>query len=108
MKSRDDNDTGDEATIWRVLRAGHLRAMLHGTGKRPDMLSAAEVNAVLEPLDAAIEHDLQNILVVVRHARADTATRLRRLLHDAPGVDHEMLDEAIDYATSPRGGWRPQ
>lgn len=96
------------AGIRGVLEAGYLRALLHGTGRRPESMSAEERAAALAPLLPALDHDERAIRALVAQAKASTHSALRKALHGAPGVDHEMLDQALEYALQPRGGWKPQ
>lgn len=91
-----------------VLRSGYLRAVLHGTGKFAAQLSPETKDEILRAHRASIESDAKAIDTLLRHVEERTQSKLRAALHAAPGVDHEMLDQAIEYGLAPRGGWRPQ
>lgn len=91
--------------IQKLLRAAYLRALLHGTSRAPETMTQEEQDAALAPLTAHMEHDERTLAAVIEQAQAHALSRMRRVLHAAPGVDHEMLDQAIDYATTERGGW---
>jgi len=91
-----------------VLEACALRALMRGTGRDHGTMEPDERAAALEPLRGALEHDERVLRVLVQQAAGDAISRMRAQLHGAPGVDHEMLDQAIEFATSPRGGWTPK
>lgn len=97
--------TKPKTPIRAVLEACALRALLRGTGRTSETMDADERASALEPLRAALDHDERLLNALVSQAASDAVSLLRRQLHAAPGVDHEMLDQAIDFATSPRGGW---
>jgi len=95
------------STIRTILEASALRALLHGTSREPATMTADERVAALAPLREGIAHDERALETLISRAQAEAMSRMRTVLHGAPGVDHEMLDQAIEHATSERGGWRP-
>ena len=85
-----------DATIWRILRASYLRLLSHGG--RP--LTEAEGNAALDPHWAAMEEDMAALRAVVEHAVGCSLDRVQEQLHSAPALDHEMVDESVEWAMS--------
>lgn len=57
---------------------------------------------MLEAHTAALEHDTRVVMELVSRGQTETAEAFRARIHDAEGVDHEMLDEAIGFALSRR------
>lgn len=87
-----------EATVWRILRATYLRLIGDLTGRDLFVLSHPEQEQALDRWHAAMELDVKRLAETLAQARADGIARTHRRLHASDGVDHEMLDEAVEYA----------
>jgi hypothetical protein len=100
MAADDDTQRGDgiEATLWRFLRELYLRTLTFGTLHPSKVMSEAEKNAALDPHVRQMEADLQVLLAVVERGQAEREQSMRQRLHQAEGIDHEMLDEALAWA----------
>jgi hypothetical protein len=94
---------GIESTIWSILRQTYLALILDGTGVGPSSMSEPEQNLVLDPHLARLEHDVKMLAQVVAHAATEALGRFQEHLHSAPGLDHEMVDEAVAYAVTRKG-----
>lgn len=91
-------DDEHEGTVWRIVRAIHLRLIGHHIGRDLFVLSHPEQEQPLDRWHRYMERDVQQLMAVVQHARTEAIGRTHRRLHAAEGIDHEMLDEAIEYA----------
>lgn len=80
-------------TVWRILRRSYLRTLGH------EPSDAETENLYLEPHWRAMEYDHAAIMEVVRKGFHSGVSHVHTTLHQRPGVDHEMLDEAVEYAT---------
>ncbi len=89
-----------EATLWRIVRLIHLRLIGHFTGV--DLLgrSRAEQEQALLKWHAKMEVDVDALAEVMDAARAAGVTAAHVRMHVLEGVDHEMVDQAIDGARS--------
>ncbi len=90
-----------EATVWRFLRAQYLGILWRGTPFTIEGTTEEHQNAVLEPYWRTIESDHETIMELVQLGVSQAATQWRTRLHAAPGVDSEMLDEALHYGLQP-------
>lgn len=95
------SDRSLEETVSRLVARSYLRVLLGvGWPGRPlEDLSASERAELLAPWSDAMSVDVRAILTVVSRGQALALGRLRESLHAAPGIDHEMLDEAIVCAS---------
>ena len=86
-------------TAEQVLRRAVLRAVagdtLHG-------MEDHERDAAMEPYEQTVQDAMVMLRECIAQAAMEGANSVHRSLHAQPGVDHEMLDEAVEYA--PREG----
>lgn len=94
------------ATAWRLLRRIYLRLLARDLGRDPGTLTEAEGSALIDPHLRAFGADFAALQELIEVARDDGYGRLLRAMHRAEGVDHEMLDEAVEYATAEIAGER--
>lgn len=94
-------DDGVEATAWRFLRDLYSRLLCGKAGVHPGGMTEPERALLLEPHHRDMEADLSVVMSLVGKAQSDVASRWREQIHRAEGIDHEMIDEAIDYALAP-------
>lgn len=80
-----------EGALWGILRVVYLRAL--GV-KTPDI---SEQNAALDRFFVDMESDVRALMTVVDRSRGQFVDIVQESLHGAPGVDHEMLDERIQF-----------
>ena len=88
---------GVDATLWRWLREHYLRLKLPDSVD-PETMDEAMRTRFLEKHTDAMAADHRALMVIVHHAQAEALSILRENLHAAEGVDHEMLDEAFEFA----------
>ncbi len=88
-----------DATIWRVLRVIYLRVDLKALSdpRSPADVPTEEANELLAPWFRNMEADLEMLREVVRQGRLLGVQDVHHRLHGRPGVDHEMLDEAVEF-----------
>ena len=91
-----------EGAVWRVLRQTYLRFAAGPLGA--ERLSPEEENLALDPHLGHLESDHRLLMEVVRTAFSQGASQVHTILHGRPGVDHEMLDQAVEYAALDTGG----
>jgi hypothetical protein len=89
---------GELETAKAILRAAYLRVCAHFVGKDPAQMVLADQEALLARWQGAMEHDLALLGVVLGRARAEGIERVHGLMHQAEGLDHEALDEAVEAA----------
>jgi len=77
----------------RELLEAHTLLVLQGVE-----LEQHQREALLHRYRAELDATLAHLLAVVDHARTDGIETMHLKLHDAPGVDHEMLDQAAAWA----------
>ena len=92
------------ATVRRIVEASYLRILCRFSNRQPARLSQAERLELLEPHEGALEHDLGLLREVVRQAWVGGVQGVHAQLHNTDGVDHEMLDQAIEFSDQPPGG----
>lgn len=86
-----------EATQWRIVRDVALIALLRGTGKRTSDLTVQAQNDLLEPLVPTLVGAAGMLRECGQQFYLLGVNRVHLELHGQPGVDHEILDEAVDY-----------
>lgn len=98
-----DEPIGDgvEATTWRWLRGLYLRLLCPDT-VHPDRMTEPERNLFLDPHYRAMEEDLRVVLTLVAQGTSEALGAWRERIHRTEGTDHEMLDEALDFAQNAR------
>lgn len=90
-------------TARRIVEATYLRVLCKLGHRDPARLTEGERADLLEPWQAAVEHDVRLHREVIRQAQIGTADGIHAALHAAPGIDHEMLDQAVEYAGRAHG-----
>lgn len=79
-----------------VLRNAVLRAIVT-PGSTPLETSAERRAELLGPLEQALASDLVQLTEVIRIAFVEGIQSVHRDLHGQPGIDSEMLEQAIEY-----------
>ncbi len=87
--------TAASATLWRVLRNTYLRRIV---AVPPASLDEPEQNTALDPYMRELEADHDQIMAIVAQAFHEGVSHVHQLLHGREGVDHEMLDQTVEYA----------
>ena len=106
LDAPDGFQVGVEAFCWRVLQNAHLRVIARHQGRDPLTFGEGERLAVLEPYRADMERDARSLAVAIAEARAQGIAGVQSALHRAPGLDHEMVDQAIVFAYEQAKGGR--
>ena len=89
------------ATTRQILEAAYLRVLCKLAHRQPESLTQEDREAFLDPWQSAITHDQRLLQEVVRQAQVGAVDGIHGSLHAAPGIDHEMLDQAVAYAGEP-------
>lgn len=84
------------AQAWVVISWAYLRVQLADTGRTLADAPQGERDHVIERFTAEIESDVAAVVELLRVAQAQRTTTIRRKLHSREGVDHEMVDEALE------------
>lgn len=95
-----DHSNEIDSALWRILRASYLRLLCYGSTRPPEAMDESEQNAALDAHFHAMEADMAAVRAVIDHAVSLAVTDVHTQLHSAPGLDHEMIDEAVQYALS--------
>ncbi len=88
-----------ESAIWQILRNTYLRLLCVPEGRRPEKLSVEDANLLIDPYTKQLEHDFRMVMEVVAQAQTAGISHVHGLLHNREGVDNEMLDQTVEYAT---------
>ncbi len=91
-----------DAMAWRVLRNTTLRALLKPSGKTPLDVTLERQELLLEPYTAALQSDCAQLREAFKQAYLTGVEHLQGALHGQPGVDPEMLDEAVEFHLHPQ------
>lgn len=87
-----------EATLYRITRHIYLRVLSRVGGRDLFSARAEEQELALERFHGDLERDVEVLATVMDEAKAAGITAVHRRMHVAEGTDHEMVDQAIEYA----------
>jgi len=87
-----------EATAWRILREVHLRYIAQQQGLTLGRMTETARSALLEPKELEFLADWHALCETLAYAHSTGIERVHTRLHARPGVDNEMLDQAVEYA----------
>lgn len=87
-----------EQTARDVVQATYLRLEAAHIGKQVARLTDGERASILDRWRNEIAHDVGRIVMMVQQARTQGVEHLRDAMHAVPNVDHEMLEEAAEFA----------
>jgi hypothetical protein len=87
-----------EGAAFRILRAAYLRVCCHFTGRKPERVTEGDQTDLLDRWAKTMDHDATRLGELLRQSRAQGISSVHGRLHGRPGVDHEMLDQAVEYA----------
>lgn len=88
-----------EGAVWQILRQTYVRLLCLPEGRNPRRLTLEEQNLLLDPHMRQLEHDHKMVMEVVQRAQTAGISHVHGLLHNREGVDNEMLDQTVEYAT---------
>ena len=88
-----------EGAAWQILRQAYVRLLCLPEGRDPRGLTVEEQNLLLDPHTKYLEHDHKMLMEVVQRAQSAGISHVHGLLHNREGVDSEMLDQTVEYAT---------
>jgi len=94
-----DDADGLDATAWRWLRGLYLRLLCPSVVSL-EAMTEPERNLLLEPHHRAMEEDLRVVMTMVDRGKYEALGEWRERIHRTEGTDHEMLDQALDFAMS--------
>lgn len=86
-----------DATAWRFLRDVYLRVIGLCTIHPGQVMSIEEQNAALDRHLSVMQVDHAVLMTLIARGRDEATEDMRARMHAAEGVDHEMLDEAIEW-----------
>lgn len=89
--------------VREVLENAYVRVACRYTGRLPADMSDADRAMALDAWAEALEADTEQLMEIMRVAQEAALQQMHYRLHRAEGVDHEMLDEAIEYACDDEG-----
>lgn len=92
-----------DATIWRVIRDLALVARLKGTGRRQVDLTLEEQNDLLEPLIPTLVGVQGMLRECGQQYYLLGLNNVHQRLHGQAGIDHEMLDQALEFHSNQTG-----
>ncbi len=98
LEAPDGFQQGVEAFAWRVLVNAHMRVIARAQGRDPLRIQLWEQRGLLEPYRVDIERDAKALGLAIAQARSEGIASLHGALHRAPGLDHEMVDQALLFA----------
>lgn len=93
-----------DAMTWKVLRNAMVRALAGRAGKDPEGFTNEELQALLEPYTAHLMNDCATLREAYKQAFLLGVRKVHEELHGAPGVDHERLEETIEFFSEPKDG----
>lgn len=82
-----------------VVERATLRVLAQ-ISKRPPAELEGEREALLEPYRAGIDHDVEILTRAIEAARTEGISAVHRGLHRLTTTDHDLLDQAIEYAVT--------
>ncbi len=98
MMAPDGFREGVEGFAWRVLCNAYARVLCRTFGRDYLSVPQREIQAMLLPYHDEISRDAKALGVAIARAREEGVADLHRALHQAEGVDHVMLDQAVIFA----------
>lgn len=91
-----------DAAAWRILRNAVIRALVQPQGRTTLDVSEAEGTRLIEPYQQAMLNDVAIFREQLKHMYLLGVESVQATLMGQPGVDQEMLDEAITFHSEPR------
>ena len=87
-----------ENTLRRILRRVYVRQDAELTDRPLARYTEAEQEDVLDRRWSDFEDDYKALCAVAEYAHNAAVDKVHSRLHLAENVDHEMIDQAIEYA----------
>lgn len=100
-------EDGLEETFARIIRAALLTGLGAGIGKGPSDFTVEESKALLEPHLGALQAYTAMATEVGQQFYLLGCQRVHSTLHGQPGVDNEMLDDAVEFHSSSKDPENP-
>ena len=88
-----------EGAVWQILRQTYIRLLCIPEGRNHRSLTEEEQNLLLEDHFPQLLHEHKMVMEVVKRAHSSGISHVHGLLHNREGVDNEMLDQTVEYAT---------
>ena len=85
-----------EATVYRVLRATFVKVLVHPL--RAAVMTENQKTELVEQHRIAFDEAFRALCLCMEQGRTVAVEHYRARLHTAEGVDHEMVDEAAEFA----------
>lgn len=91
---------GVRDTVARLVRGIHVDA----ARARDELQHGVSAEDVLAQHAHLVERDVEAVYAVALEAYRRGVDAMHAGMHRSEGVDHEMLDQAMQYANAPEGG----
>lgn len=95
-----DDAEGLDATVWRWLRGVYLRLLCPSVVSL-EAMTEPERSLLLESHHRDMEADLRVVMAMIERGKFAALGEWRERIHRTEGTDHEMLDQALEFAMSP-------
>lgn len=86
-------------TAEAIIRQVWTVAVCKMANRNPAGVSPSELELLLLPYAPHMEAQVRMIVEVAQRARLEGIEDVQAKLHEADALDHEMVDQAIEYAT---------
>ncbi len=96
-----NNPTEIKATFWRVLRAAYLEVIAQEQGRSVESFTVKQANEALEPYQQSMILRQQQLEEIAEQLKLLGIERMNTELHGKPGIDDELLDDAIRFNNRP-------
>ena len=91
-----------DAAVWRVLRNAVIRALVEPKGRNTLDVTDEEGTELIAPFQQALLHDVSIVREILRQMYILGVESVQATLQGQPGVDNEMLEEAIAFHSEPQ------
>jgi len=89
------------ATFAQVLRSAYLQPIARAQGKSPLAFTKDQTAEALAPYQGEMASHMVQLRLIGEQLRMQGAQDVHNQLHGQPGVDHEMLDQAVEFSNRP-------
>lgn len=91
-----------DGLAWRVLRNAVIRALVEPKGRTTVEVSDEEGSELIAPFQQAMLNDVAILREALKSMYVLGVEAVQAMLHGQPGVDQEMLEEAIAFHSEPQ------
>ena len=91
-----------DALAWRVLRNAVIRALVEPRGGHTLGVTDEEGTELIAPFQQAMLHDVAILREALKQMYILGVESVHRVLAGQPGVDQEMLEQAVAFHSDPK------